>query len=382
MNDSDVVIVGLGDAGCQIVDQINSAGVGNAVIAVVNTDSKSLANSKAAVKLQIGANHTDGLGAGGDVELGRRAAEDDMAMIGGLFSNAKLVFLIAGLGGGTGTGAAPAVLAAAASVGAVTLCFVTLPFKFEGRQRRTQADSAVVKLTEAGNTLIVIPNDRLAESVGLANAAETFEKADRVIGEGICSIEQALVRPGLINLNFSDLRKVIKDSGGVCTFGYGAGKGKNKAREAIGALLENSLLERGNVIANAGSMLVSIAGGYDLTLKEINDIMDAVSRKMAKDNDIIMGTVVDDVWHDRVVVTVVAADRWTPVLSDGAARVDAAVESVESDLPKRHRQGQTQTKLALESSGKGRFKDLEPTVQDGEDMDIPTFMRRGLVMDK
>lgn len=379
---SSICIVGLGGGGCKVVDRMAGAvpesDTRAPAFVAVNTDSNALADSRASVKIQIGSSHTNGLGAGGDVSVGRLAAEDDIEMLGSLFARVDLVFLVVGLGGGTGTGAAPVVLNAARNAGAMTLCFATLPFKFEGRQRKTQADQAVDDLRESADALIIVPNDRLCEHVTETKVAETFRKANKVLAAGIYAICKLITQHGFINIDFADLRKVVQNSGGICAFGYGEGTGKNKAHTAVTSLLESPLVEHGKVVASARSLLVSIVGGSDLTVKEVGDIMDAISSKSRKDSHIFMGTSIDDDWRNRVTVTIVASDQWVPQPAEKPSAMEhgAEVKVKPKQGWKKRKSRQMQTKLSFEATGKGRFKDIEPTILDGEDLDIPTFVRR------
>jgi len=355
------------------------------VAVAVNTDASALAKSRATTKLQIGAGHTGGLGTGGDVSLGRLSARDDVEMIRGVFDDVDLGFLVVGLGGGSGTGAAPVVLGAACDAGAMTLCFATLPFEFEGAQRRTQADEAIDSIREACDALIVIPNDRLFESVGQTSVRAAFRKADEVLSAAICAIWKLIIHPGFINLDFADLKKVVQNSGGVCAVGHGDGTGKNKAKAAVASLLKSPLLEHGEVIARARSLLVSIVGGPDLALKEIGDIMDALSSAASEGCHVSMGTVIDDGLGDRVTLTVLAAEEWAvePLPELAVSEPNAQAKSSTGPARRRRRRsGPRQTKLKLDLSGKGRFKNVEPTILDGEDLDIPAFLRRGISIEK
>lgn len=349
----------------------------------INTDSSALADTCASTRLQIGAAQTDGFGTGGDAVVGRQAAEGEIEMLRSLFDDVKLVFLVVGLGGGTGTGGASVVLRAAHDVGAMTLCFATLPFKFEGERRRELAEDAMHDLRGTSDALIVVPNDRLFEFVGDMSVVETFQKSGQILSDSICALWKLIAQPGFINLDFADLQKAIQHGGGRCSLGYGVGVGENKAQKALSVLLSSPLLDKGNDMASARSLLISIVGGADLALKEVSDIMDAIHAKAPSDCHVSMGTVVDDAWQNRITIAAIVSEQWTILPSDEpASHSQEAPRTRRSVAKKRAGPAQTQTKLSLETSGRGRFKNVEPTILDGEDLDIPTFIRRGISIEK
>jgi len=385
MRDVKIMVAGVGGAGSRIVERLVGALGAEVAVAAVNTDAAALAESRAATKVQIGASRTGGFGAGGDPNLGRLAAEDDGEMLRALFRGQDLVLLVLGLGGGTGTGAAPVVLGMARDAGAMTLCFVTLPFDFEGAQRRRLAEGALSGLREVCDAVIAVPNDRLLETVGDGTLAETFVRTDQIVSAGIRGICKLITQPGYINLDFADLQRVIRSSGGVCTFGYGDGAGQNRARTALTALLNSPLLEKGARVASAASLLVSVVGGGDLTVKEIKEIMAVITERASKDCHMAMGTVVDEDWQDRITITVVAADEWIAPPDAAAAEPGEVPDMPEPPARGRKKAASsppTQGALELDPSGKGRFKGTEPTMMDGENLDIPTYVRRGIPIEK
>ena len=386
MRDVKIMVVGVGGAGSRIVERLADTLGGAVAVAAVNTDAAALAESKVGTKVQIGASRTGGFGAGGDVNLGRLAAEDDKELLRSLFSGRDLVLLVLGLGGGTGTGAAQVVLGTARDAGAMTMCFVTLPFDFEGAQRKMVAEGAISGLREVCDALIAVPNDRLMETVGEGTLSETFARTDQIVSAGIRGICKLITHPGYINLDFADLQRVIRNSGGICTFGYGDGAGQNRAEAALAALLNSPLLEKGARVASAAALLVSVVGGSDLTVREIKGIMAAITAKASKDCHVAMGTVVDEDWQDRITITVVASDEW--VVPEPAPPPAAEAEDVR-DVPvaagrakRKTAAAPTQGDLELDPTGKGRFKGTEPTMMDGENLDIPTYLRRGIAIEK
>jgi cell division protein FtsZ len=348
----------------------------------IDTDSKSLLESRATTKLDIGSNHTNSLGTGGDINLGKLSAEDDIEMIRSLFSETDLAIFVVGLGGGTGTGAVPVVLGAAHDAGAMTLCFATLPFEFEGERRKTNAEKAVAVIRETTDSMAVISNDKLAELVGEAGVAETYERTDEILGAGVFAIAKLIAEPEYINVDFVELRRMIAN-GGACSFGYGQGDGKDKAVNAVNSLFGNSLAD-GGAVTNAKSLLVSILGGKDLTVTELRQIRDGVSSKVQADCRISLGTVIDDNWAGRVAIAMIASEqpivRHAIVHEQPVSTRDHAATAKSPRGTKKHKMGQTQ--LIFESSSKGRFKDAVPTILDGEDVDIPTYLRRGIIVEK
>jgi len=385
MRERKLSIVGIGGGGCKIVDSIAGRCKGGPPIAAISTDMAVLSASSATAKLQIGSVRTAGIGTGGDANLGKLSAEDDIEMIKSLFEGSDMIIFVVALGGGTGTGAAPVILRAAREVGALTLCFAVMPFTFEGQQRKECAEEGVVSLREIADALIVIPNDRLFEFIGVSNVADSFEKADDIISDGVSSVWKLIMQPGFISLDFAHLQTIVRNGGGVCTFGYGLGSGNDRVKTALNAIMEGPLLEKGEVISNARSLLVSIAGGPDLTLKEIDDIMKAISARTQKEAKVFMGTVVDKDVQDKIAITIIASENWmaAPAMVYVETGVDEKIEPGEKNRRSKAARGKDlQAKLKLEPTGKGRFKDVEPTLLDGEDFDIPTFVRRGIAIER
>lgn len=386
--------MGLGGAGCKVVERMSGmAGDGVSVVAV-NTDARALEESSAAVKMQLAPSVTKGLGTGGDVGMGKKALEADIVKISAMCMDASLVVLVVGLGGGTGTGGASVVLNAAREAGAMTLCFATLPFSFEGSQRRAHAERAIPELNKLADALIMVRNDRLSEFVGKSGVSESFDLANEVLTNGVSSIAKLLIRPGFINLDFSDLRKVVESGGGICTFGYGYGEGPSKGMQAVKELLSSPLVSGGDVIDDARSMLISIIGGDDLALKDIGDVMDAVSGRVRPGCNVSMGTVIDSEWSGRIGVTMVTSEKWidpddvydeTEGVEDheriDITGGDPAQESTRGEKRKRKAQ-LMQEKLSLKSVSMDRFKGAAPSIMNGEDLDIPTYLRRGIKLDK
>jgi len=386
MAKSVITVVGVGGAGGRIADVVADAVGAAAVVVAVNTDARALEESRAATRVQIGAARTGGLGAGGDASAGRLAAEDDVEMVRGLFSGSGFAIVVAGLGGGTGSGAAPVVLREARNAGALTLCIATLPCDFEGPDKASTARKALDAFLNASDAVITVPNDRLFESVGSADLAGTFREADRTLGICVGSLIKMIHQPGQLNLDFADVQHIVRSSGGTCTIGFGEGSGKNRAESAVAALLESPLLEKGRVVDKAESLLVSIIGGADMTVKDVGKIMSSVSARVREGCRVSMGTVVDESWQDRVTITVLASDRRVEERPAKVAEEPVEYEKQAAKPARRRRKksqaAQAQTVLRLDTYGKGRFKDVEPTILDGQDLDIPTFVRQGIAVER
>jgi cell division protein FtsZ len=297
-------VVGVGGAGLNAVDRMIDAGITQVDFIAVNTDIQQLQMSDAPTKIHIGSELTEGLGSGADPEIGRRAAEEGYDAIKRALRGADMVFVTAGEGGGTGSGAAPVVAKVARDLGALTVGIVTTPFKFEGSRRRKQAEEGVQAMREACDTLIVIPNDRLLEVLDRSTSMlDAFRIADDVLRHGVQGICDLITNPGLINLDFADVRTIMADSGSAL-MGIGYATGDNRAKEAAERALRSPLIE--TEITGARGILLSIAGGDDLTLYEVNEAAEAVREAATDDTNIIFGATIDDRLNGQMWITVVA----------------------------------------------------------------------------
>jgi len=305
-----IKVVGVGGGGVNAVNRMIDAGLKGVEFIAANTDAQALLMSDADEKLDIGRDLTRGLGAGSDPEVGRTAAEEHIDEIREALAGADMVFITAGKGGGTGTGAAPVVAEVAKSQGALTIGVVTRPFAFEGRRRSVQAEQGSQKLKEKVDTLIVIPNDRLLtvadQNTSVVNA---FKMADEILLQGVQGITDLITTPGLINTDFADVRTVMTDAGSAL-MGIGHGNGESRAVAAARAAISSPLLEAG--IENARGILLNISGGSDLGLLEVNEAAEIIHAVAHQDANIIFGAVIDEEMGDDVRVTVIAAgfDRW------------------------------------------------------------------------
>jgi cell division protein FtsZ len=304
-------VVGVGGAGLNALHRMMDAGVSQVEFIAVNTDIQQLQMSDAASKIHVGRELTQGLGSGADPEIGRRAAEEAYDQIKTALRGSDMVFVAAGEGGGTGSGAAPVVAKIARELGALTVGIVTLPFKFEGTKRRTQANTGVEQLRAACDTTIVIPNDRLLEVLDRSTSmVEAFRIADDVLRQGVQGICDLITMPGLINLDFADVRTIMKDSGtALMGIGFSSSE-ENRAREAAERALRSPLIE--TELTSARGILLSIAGGDDLGLIEVNEAAEVIREAATDDTQIIFGATVDESLTGQVWVTVIATGLDAP----------------------------------------------------------------------
>ena len=297
-------VIGVGGAGLNAVNRMIDAGISQVEFVAINTDMQQLQLSDAPVKIHIGRDLTQGLGSGAEPDIGRRAAEESYDQIKNALRGSDMVFVTAGEGGGTGTGAAPVVAKIAREIGALTVGIVTTPFRFEGTRRKSSADNGVEQLRAACDTLIVIPNDRLLEVLDRSTSMlDAFKIADDVLRQGVQGITDLITMPGLINLDFADVRTVMRDAGSAL-MGIGYATGDDRAKQAAERALKSPLID--TEIVGARGILLSIAGGEDLTLLEVNDAAETVRQAATDDTNIIFGATVDERLAGQVWVTVVA----------------------------------------------------------------------------
>jgi cell division protein FtsZ len=299
-----IKVVGIGGGGSNAVNRMIAAGLKGVDFCAVNTDAQALYLANAATKIQIGEQLTKGLGAGANPEIGRKAAEESRDALEAMLKGADMVFVTAGMGGGTGTGAAPVVAEVARKLGALTVGVVTKPFTFEGNKRKQQAEEGMTVLKEKVDTLITIPNDRLLQIVEKKTPLlEAFRVADDVLRQGVQGISDLIAVPGLINLDFADVRTIMAETG-PALMGVGQGSGENRAAEAAKAATSSPLLEVS--IEGAKGVLINITGGSDISLYEVEEAASIVSGYADTEANIIFGSVIDDNFKDQVRVTVIA----------------------------------------------------------------------------
>jgi cell division protein FtsZ len=303
-------VVGVGGGGLNAVNRMIEAGISQVEFIAVNTDIQQLRTCEAPIKLHIGRELTQGLGSGADPDLGRKAAEEGYDQIKHVLRGSDMVFVTAGEGGGTGTGAAPVVARIAREVGALSVGIVTLPFRFEGTRRRSQAEAGIAELRQVCDTVIVIPNDRLLEVLERSTSMlDAFRIADDVLRQGVQGICDLITMPGLINLDFADVRTIMQDAGSAI-MGIGFATGENRAKEAAGRALRSPLID--TEIVGARGILLSIAGGDDLTLLEVNEAAEVVREAATEETNIIFGATIDERLAGQIWVTVIATGLGTP----------------------------------------------------------------------
>ncbi|MDI6807371.1 MAG: cell division protein FtsZ [Candidatus Eisenbacteria bacterium] len=366
-------VIGIGGAGGNAVDRMVEAGLSNVDFMVANTDCQALARSSACKKIQLGTKLTKGLGSGGDPEIGKRATEEDEDLIVEAVQGADMVFVTAGMGGGTGTGGAPVVAAVARSMGALTVAIVTKPFEFEGKTRMRQADEGLLELGKEVDTLIVIPNQRLISVVERETTlTQAFRMADEVLHQAARGISELITTPGLVNLDFADVRSVMLEKGNAL-MGTGVGKGPTRAIDAAKAAISSPLLEEVSV-AGAEAVLVNITGGADLTLHEVNDAANVITEAAGTDANVLFGAVIDDSMKDMLKITVIA----TGFGKNGEPKIELVETKEHLELPlgqESLRRPDSRRKEELLNSLGLREKKWNK-VAGKDELEIPTFMRR------
>src|SRR5690625_3566558 len=352
-----IKVIGVGGGGNNAVNRMIEHGVEGVEFIAVNTDAQALNLSKAEVKLQIGGKLTRGLGAGANPEVGKKAAEESKEQLEEALDGADMIFVTAGMGGGTGTGAAPIIAQIAKDLGALTVGVVTRPFSFEGRRRSTQAISGIESLKNSVDTLIVIPNDRLLEIVDKNTPMlEAFREADNVLRQGVQGISDLIAKPGLINVDFADVKTIMYDKGSAL-MGIGLATGETRATEAAKKAISSPLLETS--IDGAHGILMNITGGTNLSLYEVQEAADLVTSAADNEVNVIFGSVINEDLKDEIIVTVIATG-----FDETASQRETA---------------QPHSRQAQMGSRPDRDVEHRPTdnipKNDEETLDIPTFLR-------
>ena len=306
--ESSVKIIGLGGAGANMLDRATLDGLTGPEMTCVNTDLRTLSSSVAAEKIHLGKNLTKGLGSGGDPDLGARAAQEAEHELRDALRGRKMVFVCVGLGGGTGSGAAPLITRIAREEGAFVVVFATMPFGFEGKRRREQADTALNELSVLANAVVTFDNDRMGELV-LAKQGihEAFAACDRMISESIKAVTRVVVRPGLINIGLADLMSALNTTRSRCLFGSGSGQGENRSQQAIENALNSPLLDKGHLLADASSVLIHVCGDESLTLYEVELLMQSLTKHIPSDSKVLFGVATDPSMDGDLSVTLISA---------------------------------------------------------------------------
>jgi cell division protein FtsZ len=416
--DVGIKLIGIGGAGSNAVDRLKMENLDRLQLAVMNTDFKALSASPVSDKVLLGTTITRGLSAGGDPALGCAAAEADREKIVEIVRGTDLVFLVAGLGGGTGSGAAPVVAQIAIESGALVIAFAVLPFTFEGGRRRKQAEDALAELRSSCHAVIPLSNDLLLqEGTERTSVLDAFARADAWIGRGVKSIWGMLSRTGLINLDFTMLRQAFQQRGGKTLFGLGVGEGENAAQQAFEDLKQCPLLHTPEFARKADRLLVNITGGADLSLTQVNELMTMVTEEFGREAHVIMGAVIDESLQDKLEVCVLGATdlggrnfvrrsnppvrqpqpEKPPVKFTTSTTHDAhpAPATATSDSGSRSPIVATTVHPAANKSqqeefgfgggnggesreNRGSFNKSDRNLFEGQDLDVPTYLRKGI----
>ena len=465
-----IKVIAVGSAGSNALDRVVLDGMDKSDLIAANTDAQSLASSVAAVKVQLGRSITRGLGTGGDPELGFDAAQEAADEIRQALTQARLIFICVGLGGGTGSGGAPVIAQIAREMGALVIAFATVPFTFEGKRRAAQARDALARLHESTDAVVCFENDRMADMVApKAGIHQAFAVADMTISQSLRSIVNLIQRPGIMRIGFDDLLAALRGGGGRCLFGFGESDSDNRAHQALAQALKNPLMDRGRSLADASSVLVQITGGPGMTLSEVEILMRDLNKHIGEETQLLFGTAVDGRMGDRLSVTLLSslpvaekeitprkpkrpvtatAPPPEPVIETATiesfaesepTNIQAAIESepaqpgfqepeilqpepvieenlparelpeatplveahmedpqpptpriippkkkpliapkVEPENPNREKAVARQEVLQFEPVTRGRFEKSEPTIVEGQDLDVPTFLRKNI----
>lgn len=353
-----IKVIGVGGGGSNAVNRMIDHGIQGVEFITVNTDAQALNLAKSEIKLKIGEKLTRGLGAGANPDVGKKAAEESREAIVQALKGSDLVFVTAGMGGGTGTGAAPVIAEIAKEVGALTVGVVTRPFTFEGRKRSLQAETGIAALKEKVDTLIVIPNDRLLEIVDKKTPMlEAFREADNVLNQGVRGISDLIMVPGLINLDFADVKTIMSERGSAL-MGIGTAAGENRAAEAAKKAIQSPLLETS--IDGARGVIMNITGGINLSLYEVNEAAEIVMAASDPEVNVIFGAIIDEAMKDEIKVTVIATGfehKPAPMMPAQPMRRPQEPAASEPSRVPNNRPAYT------------------PQQQDPSHLDIPTFLR-------
>ncbi len=411
-------IIGVGSAGVSLLEVMNRGEFTGAGFAAVNTDATSLAGSTVALKIHLETRLLRGLGTGGDPERGRAIAEEQFTTLKTACEGADVIFIVAGLGGGAGSGITPVLARAARETGALVLAFVTLPFVCEGNRRQQQAQQSLEQLRAVADGVICLPCQKTFKLIDEnTSVLDTFRITGELLVQGVRGVWRLLTRPGLIQIHFDDLCALVRNRHSESAFASVEASGPARSREVVEKLLNHPLLEEGRVLAESEAVLVSMMGGRDLTMAEVNRVMEQINRHCER-AQVIMGAAVDEAMKTRLSVTLIAArqnpDAKTEAQSGAPASVECADMSASRSAGRRqvaavsgesapqsglsleqreqvlarHNSGRArkamarmrQAQLPLAIISKGRFDKSEPTIHKGEDLDIPTYIRRGVAL--
>ena len=367
-----IKVIGIGGGGNNAVNRMVNANINSAEFVAVNTDKQALLMSRAKHRIQIGEKLTRGLGAGADPDVGAKAADESRAVLKEMLEGTDLVFITAGMGGGTGTGAAPVVANIAKEMGILTIAVVTKPFSFEGRRRMENAERGIKELKSCVDTLVVIPNEKLLKIVPKGTAiVEAFRTADDVLRQGIQGISDLIVTPSLINLDFADVKTIMKNKG-LAHMGLGRGKGENRTIEAVRQAVSSPLLE--TTIEGATGIILNIKGGLDLTLEEVYEAADLVKEVVDPTCNIIFGSGIEEDMENEVEITVIATGFSGTTLQDDMKK--EVIRSVSSDIEKANDYVNREMNRVEELYDEPEQPVEEEQEEEIDDEDIPPFLRK------
>jgi cell division protein FtsZ len=367
-----IKVIGIGGGGGNAVNRMIQAGIPGVEFIVANTDLQAMRNSLAPTKIQMGAKVTKGLGAGANPEIGKQAALEDTDRILELLSGSDMIFITTGMGGGTGTGAAPIIASLAAELGALTVAVVTKPFAFEGKRRRIQAEQGIRALRESVDTLITIPNERLLNFVERATSlSDAFRIADDILRQAVQGISDLITVPGEINLDFADV-KTIMHGMGMALMGTGLSSGEHRAVEAAQRAISSPLLEEAS-IDGARGVLINITGGYDMTLFEVHEAASVIQEAADEEANIIFGTVIDPKMRDEMKVTVIATGFDAATKGFLTTRGEALSRVQAAATPRVVQEGT----LSISPATTPGAEDVAPQIGAEDDIYDPPFFRRG-----
>ena len=365
-----IKVIGVGGAGNNAVNRMIESGIKGVDFIAVNTDKQALQESKASAKIQIGEKITRGLGAGANPDIGAQSAEENKSEVAEMLRGADMVFVTAGMGGGTGTGAAPIVASIAKEMGILTIGVVTKPFTFEGKKRLSQAERGIESLKGKVDTLVVIPNDKLLQIIDRKTSVlEAFKMADDVLRQGVQGISDLIAIPGLVNLDFADVKTIMLNQG-MAHMGVGRASGENKAEDAAKEATQSPLLETS--IEGAKGVIINITGGEDLGLHEVNTAAELVQRSVDPEANIIFGTVTDPSMQDEIQITVIATgfDEAKHMEPEVIEKVKTSPKPTLNTAPITTKPSEVKEEVAVTREEPRRSSILD------DDMEIPTFLRR------
>ena len=357
-----ILVIGVGGGGCNAVNRMIASGLRSASFIAANTDKQALMMSKASTQIQLGEKLTKGLGAGADPEVGRKAAEESRAQICEKLRGIDLVFITAGMGGGTGTGAAPVIASIAREMGILTIAVVTKPFEFEGKIRAANAELGIKNLSKCVDTLVVIPNDRLLSIAPKGTSiVDAFKYADDVLRQGIQGISDLIATPSLINLDFADVKTVMRNRG-LAHMGIGEGKGERRNEIAVRQAIASPLLETS--INGAKAVIINVKGGFDLTLEEVNDAVNLIKEVVSADANTIFGATIDEAYNDKMIITIVATgfegSRFENATSGGQTQKPNGLNI--PNMPSMQPKQQPQQQAGFDRAGFNDFVAGKPTM--------------------